>query len=427
MTRVTEPRLTPDKERSDMLLNRTISAMVGKGSVNHNSRKFNAKNTDPERTHLNISFCNDDIKTVYHELFDEALQKYNEKQTRSDRCIDNYYEKIRIGKQEKPFHELILQIGNCEDTAVGTETAEKATEALKDYYAGFQERNPQLRVFSAHIHLDEHTPHIHIDFVPFTTGSKRGLETRVSLKQALYQQEFEGEGKRDTEWNRWVQSEKEELALAMEKYDLEWEQKGTHEEHLSDYDYKKKMRSEEVKELTEKTTKLKDRIERQETKLDEMEITIQNYTNGKKELNTLQHELDTSPEYALPEPDPFMTARNYIIKYAEPLIKKLKKLVVSVLAKYYTMEKEFHRMESYYNSSAREIGRLKDDNYYLNEKNETLQEENKILCAENKNFAFLKRTLGEDRMKNLMKEAREIHEQKLQHKMQCKRDLSYER
>ena len=92
----------------------------------------------------------------HHELFDEAQKRFNEKQTRSDRCIDDYYEKIRSGKQEKPFHELILQIGNCDDTAVGTETADKATEALREYYSGFQERNPHLRVFSAHLHLDEH-------------------------------------------------------------------------------------------------------------------------------------------------------------------------------------------------------------------------------------------------------------------------------
>jgi hypothetical protein len=86
------------------------------------------------------------------------------------------------------------------------ETADNATEALRGYFSGFQERNPHLRVFSAHLHLDEHTPHIHIDFVPFTTGSKRGLDTRVSLKQALLQQGFKGDGKRENEWNRWIQS-----------------------------------------------------------------------------------------------------------------------------------------------------------------------------------------------------------------------------
>ena len=58
------------------------------------------------------------VSTGY-ELFDEALVRYNEKQTRNDRRIDDYYEKIRSGKQEKPFHEIILQIGD-KDT-MGTE------------------------------------------------------------------------------------------------------------------------------------------------------------------------------------------------------------------------------------------------------------------------------------------------------------------
>lgn len=91
-------------------MKRTISAMVGKGSVNHNSRKFNAKNTDPERTHLNISFCNENIRTVYHELFDEAQERFNEKQTRSDRHIEDYYEKIRSGKQENKDFSLLRKV-----------------------------------------------------------------------------------------------------------------------------------------------------------------------------------------------------------------------------------------------------------------------------------------------------------------------------
>ena len=159
--------------------------MVGQGSVNHNSRKFNAKNTDPERSHLNITYCHENIKTVFHELFDEALKRYNDKQTRADRKIEDYYEKIRSSKQEKPFHEIILQVGNKDDMSAESEDGQLAAAVLDEYMRGFQERNPQLRVFSAHLHMDEATPHLHIDFVPFTTGSKRGLDTRVSLKQAL--------------------------------------------------------------------------------------------------------------------------------------------------------------------------------------------------------------------------------------------------
>ena len=196
-------------------MNRTISAEVGKGSVNHNSRGFTAKNVDPERTHLNISYCNEPIRQVYHNLFDEALERYNAKQTRRDRCIDDYYEKIRLSKQEKTFHELIIQIGNRDDTGSETAAGELAKQALDEYYQGFQARNPNLYVFSAHLHMDEATPHIHIDFVPFMTGSKRGLDTRVSLKQALAAQGFTGGTRGATEWSQWVQSEKEQLAHVM--------------------------------------------------------------------------------------------------------------------------------------------------------------------------------------------------------------------
>ena len=189
-------------------MQRTISAMVGKGSVNHNSRKFKAENVDGIRTHLNIDYCNEPIKKIYHELFDEALKRYNEKQTRADRRIENYYEKIRNSKQEKPFHELILQIGDKENMSAESENGQLARQILDEYYRGFHERNPNLKVFSAHLHMDEATPHLHIDFVPFTTGSKRGLDTRVSLKQALAAQGFKGGTRGDTEWNQWVSAEK---------------------------------------------------------------------------------------------------------------------------------------------------------------------------------------------------------------------------
>lgn len=220
--------------------------MVGKGSVNHNSRKFKTENVDAECSYLNVDDCNESIKKVYHELFDEALARYNAKQTRADRKIANYYEKIHSSKQEKPFHELILQIGDKENMSAESENGQLARQVLDAYYRKFQARNPNLYVFSAHLHMDEATSHLHIDFVPFTTGSKRGLDTRVSLKQALAAQGFKGGFRSETEWNQWVQSEKEQLAAVMERYGIEWEQKGTHEKHLSVLDYKKQQRTEET-------------------------------------------------------------------------------------------------------------------------------------------------------------------------------------
>ena len=124
--------------------------MTGKGSLNHNSRKFHAKNTDPNRTHWNVEYCNEDIKDVYHELFDEALKRYNDKQTRKDRKIDDYYEKIRSGKQEKLFHEVILQISDKDNMGSETMEGQLAAKILDEYMKGFQERNPTLRVFAAH-------------------------------------------------------------------------------------------------------------------------------------------------------------------------------------------------------------------------------------------------------------------------------------
>ena len=237
-------------------MKRTISFMTGKGSVNHNSRKFHAKNIDSERSYLNVEYCNEDVKDVYHELFDEALVRYNEKQTRSDRKIDDYYDKICFGKQEKPFHEIILQIGDKDNMGATTENGQLAAKVLDEYMRDFQRRNPTLRVFSAYLHMDEATPHLHIDFVPYTTGSKRGLDTRVSLKQALSALGFKGGTRSETELNQWVQHEKKQLAEIMLERGIEWEQKGTHEEHLDVYNFKKKARKKEVQELEQEKENL---------------------------------------------------------------------------------------------------------------------------------------------------------------------------
>ena len=230
-------------------MERTISAMIGKGSVNHNTRAFTAKNVDKSRSVDNVEFCQEDIKHVYHKLFDEALERYNAKQKRKDRVIDNYYEKIRRGKQEKLFHEVIFQIGNKDDMNAKSEDGVLAKKILTEFMDEFQARNPNLYVFSAHLHMDEETPHLHIDFVPYITGSKRGLDTRVSLKSALAAEGFTGGVRGATELNQWITSEKQELATVMERYGVEWLQKGTHEKHLSVLEFEKKERAKEVAEL----------------------------------------------------------------------------------------------------------------------------------------------------------------------------------
>ena len=227
--------------------------MSGDGVVAHNRRTYTAENVDPTRTHLNIEYCYTPIEQAYHELFDEALAEFNAKQKRKDRCIENYYEKMRDGKQEKTFYEVIFQVGNREDMSAEGENAELAKTILDKFYRSFLERNPQLHVYSAHLHMDEATPHLHIDFIPFTTGSKRGLSTRVSLKQALADQGITGEGRSLTERDLWVQKEKEALVEIMLEHGIEWEQKGEQREHLSVLEYKREKRQEELAELTQQT------------------------------------------------------------------------------------------------------------------------------------------------------------------------------
>lgn len=230
--------------------------MVGKGSLKHNNRDFIAENIDRSRTANNITYLHEDLRAVYSELFGAALERYNAKQKRSDRKIADYYEHIRTGKQEKLFHEVIFQIGSVKNTAVGTPEGEQAKAVLDEFMRSFQERNPHLRVFSAHLHMDEATPHLHIDFVPFTTDSKRGLDTRVSMKKALAAQGFEGGSRGDTEFNQWINAEKQALAQVMERHGIEWEQLGTHKEHLSVLDFKKQERQEEIKALDSSIGKL---------------------------------------------------------------------------------------------------------------------------------------------------------------------------
>lgn len=136
----------------------TISGMTGRGSIRHNNRSFSAANIDRSRTGLNVTFCQEDLKQVYHQVFDEALAAYNAKKKKTRDKIPDYYEHIRQGKQEKLFHEVIFQIGNKDDCGCGSLDGDRAAAVLKEFAESFQERNPHLRVFNAVLHMDEATP-----------------------------------------------------------------------------------------------------------------------------------------------------------------------------------------------------------------------------------------------------------------------------
>ena len=199
---------------------------------------------------------------------------------------------------------------------------------------------------------------MHIDFVPFTTGSKRGLDTRVSLKQALAAQGFKGGSRSETEWNQWVQSEKKQLAAVMERYGIKWERKGTHEKHLSVLDYKKQQRTEEIERLENKITD-------KQTEFETLSKRIENFDKGTTALSQMQSALENAPEYQLSEPQGFMTAKSYKSKVAEPLIKRLKSLIKTLMVRCFQAIDDYQRLNQTNASLYRSNERLKSQNTAL--------------------------------------------------------------
>lgn len=365
---------------------------------------------------MNVEYCNENLKDVYHELFDEALARYNEKQTRSDRRIDDYYEKIRSGKQEKPFHEIILQIGDKDNMGAKTENGQLAAKVLDKYMQDFQRRNPTLRVFSAYLHMDEASPHLHIDFVPYTTGSKRGLDTRVSLKQALAALGFKGGTRRETELNQWVAYEKEQLAAVMLEHGIEWEKKGTHEKHLSVLDFEKQERAKEIAELEQSISDGKERLSdiqiqqrkaeqeteqiRQEGEAIRQEVSELSETSNllkeqaatlaedkekllfdneklEKQQKKLQQEIekmvqskavmernihayDEDEKWQLPEPAALMSAKAYKDKKVLPLVEKLKETIKALTIKCVRLAEQGKKLKDKVTRQEQQISRLTD-------------------------------------------------------------------
>lgn len=378
-------------------MKRTISVMLGKGSFNHNSRKFKASNIDSERTQFNVAYRDEPIKEVYHKLFDDAVKRYNEKQTRSDRCISDYNDKIRTGKQEKLFYEVILQVGNKDDMAATTEGGQLAAKVLDEYMKAFEQRNPNFHVFSAHLHMDEATPHLHLDFVPFTTGSKRGLDTRVSLKQALAAQGFAGGTRGDTEWSQWVRAEKEQLSQVMERHGMEWTQLGTHDEHLSVIDFKKMQRVKEVAALEETITEKQGELDKYAAKLEKVQDKLEDAHIKEQFIADNARQYDDAPEFQLPEPKSLMSAKIYHEKVAAPLVEKLKTVIHGVLLQYFD---KMHSMQMALNRANGEVAALSKwvDKY---------ETEMPRLQAIEKDYTRLRRGLGKESADRIIQEVKE--------------------
>lgn len=362
----------------------SISIELGKGVLKHNNRNFIAENVDKDRTKNNVEYKKIPLEEAYHTLFDRALQRYNDKQKRADRKIDNYLEHIQKGKQEKPFYEIIVQVGNRDDMGVGSPNERLAKRILEDYLRRFEERNPNLFVFNAVLHMDEATPHLHIDFIPYTTRSTRGLDTRVSMKKALEEQGFVGSGRSDTETMAWLQSEKEALAYIMKNHGIEWENQGNNHEHLSVLEYKREQRSKEVAEL--------------EDEVDALKTKAENLTKAIDTVTEISNDEKFEKEFTLPEPQRLESAKSYKGRI-EDIFNKLKAFVKKVFVE--LMESRSLNAKLY-----NENTRLGFDNIDLQEINRNYQKENHKLHKQLSDYRLLRKILGSKQVDLLLETAK---------------------
>ena len=426
------------------MIKRTISGMIGKGSLAHNRREFFAENVEPDRVQLNICYQNENLKEVYKELFDDAVGRYNIGK-RKDRQITNYYEKIRQGKQEKLFHEVIFQIGNREDMAVGTAEGDLAVKILDEYVKDFQKRNATLRVFGCYLHQDEATPHLHIDFIPYVTDWKgKGMDTRVSLKQALKSLGFQGGNKHDTELNQWINHEKEVLAEVARQHGIEWEQKGTHEEHLDVYNFKKKECRKEVQALEQEKEYLTAENEGLIAQIAEVRADIQLLKADKeqavkdkeeaekcaekveKDLHSLEERRERLQpvmdnvseeikEYGtvktlLPEAGALERATTYRDKKIKPLFTQMKNKIAAMAAQVKELAEEVEKWKHKYQETKQAYNRMQRKLDTMREEKEQLSEEKQQLQGVSDRYDRVVRVLGENVVEDAVQQ--DIQEQK---------------
>ncbi|OTW81751.1 mobilization protein [Bacillus thuringiensis serovar cameroun] len=250
-------------------------------SLSHNNRENIHGNPgiDLSRLEENIYFVQKDIRSVYKEVFQEAVDKYNEKQKRNDRKIDDYYDKIHKDEKTHEQRELVVAIGEGKDDPK-YRGAKK--EALKCYAEAFQGRNPNLAVYNMVLHDDEANPHLHINYVP-NFESSRGLTRRVGMDRALQQQGVEGTGRKlIAHWRELETAYIEQLA----------------KEHIPNFERAnvgshKYMKVRQYKEYAETKSLVENQVQEKETQLQTIDHHLKNVEEKTEELQVAKKSLES--------------------------------------------------------------------------------------------------------------------------------------
>lgn len=217
----------------------SISFRVDSGIIDHNNRSIIAKNVDASRISDNITYKQVELKEFYQQIFGAALAEYNAVQKRADKRIPDYYEHIKKSNKEKLFYEIIVEFGDVLSCGKSSDNWNTAKQMLDEYMREFEKRNPNLRVFNAVMHLDEATPHLHIDFVPVARKTVHGLPLKNSMSGALREQGFSSTNRFQNEWVSWEEREQQEMTRILLAHGFSRDVKNDKHEYLPVDDYKK--------------------------------------------------------------------------------------------------------------------------------------------------------------------------------------------
>lgn len=381
-------------------MSKTISFVKGKGSINHNNREFTAKNVDASRTSMNVVYVQIPIEEAYEKIFGQAVDEYNAKQKRSDRKIGNYLSKIKQSKNnEKVFYETVVQIGKRDDTGILdedgniTEDAKLAKEVLDEYARTFQERNPNLILFNAVLHMDEATPHLHLDYIPVAHGYKTGLKTRNSLSKGLQEMGIAPAiGKNDTETMHWQKRERDHIAELCKARGIETEVLGIVRDNYTIPEYKAAMREKEAAEAeieilhSEKEEAISlinatgsqiqsnyEVIDEQEEELKYIEKRIE---EAELRIRAKQEEISSIAEAMKPSDAELKEIESNVTSVPtmfgkEPMIKMPRRLYDRLIARYKladTLERLYHDYESKTRTLKIRVDELKAEVTFLKDK-----------------------------------------------------------
>lgn len=244
----------------------SISFTLGKASVpheanvRHNNRKFIASNVNKSKISENITYKKQDVQQAYQQLFGKSLVEYNARQTRRDRIIPDYFEHISKSKREEAFYEIIVQFGDSKTAPCESQTGKITQKMLDEYMTNFQKRNPNLHVFNAVLHMDEASPHLHINFIPFyTQGRKNSLSKGVSMRSALDEQGFTAKNFKENRLVAWEENERQVMESILKKYGFEREDKQAKYAHQTVDDYKKSQDEKKIISALRTSRKVSDK------------------------------------------------------------------------------------------------------------------------------------------------------------------------